>query len=354
MTTTTSRAVNDPAAQLPAMFQRYRANIDGALRAGLARGDGQVYDMLRYYMGWADRDGNPHESAQGKAMRPTLCLFGCEAAGGSPDKALPAAVAIEYIHNFSLVHDDIQDQDETRHHRLTLWAAWDVPRALQAGNVLRLVAGRALESLLDDGMAYGRALEIAGMLTGAYLEMIEGQWLDILYEGRRDITIDDYMVMISKKTGALIRCSLDMGVAIGASDAATVRAFRSFGRGVGYAFQIRDDVLGVWGEEESTGKPVGADVRRKKNSLPIVYAMAKAQGADKRELERVYAKPTLDDDDVALALDVMERVDVRGYAQRLAERHCAGALDAVAGVEMAADVRAELEELVQFLLERER
>ena len=352
--TSTGSAVNDPAAQLPAMFQRYRADIDGALRAGLARGDGQVYDMLRYYMGWADRDGNPCESAQGKAMRPTLCLFGCEAAGGSPDEALPAAVAIEYVHNFSLVHDDIQDQDETRHHRLTLWAAWDVPRALQAGNVLRLVAGRALERLLDGGMAHERALSVAGMLTGAYLEMIEGQWLDILYEGRHDITLDDYMVMISKKTGALIRCSLDMGVAIGATDETTVRAFRAFGHGVGYAFQIRDDVLGVWGEEESTGKPVGADVRRKKNSLPKVYAMAQAQGTDKRELERVYAKPELDDDDVALALDVMERVDVRGYAQRLAERHCADALDAVAGVEMASDVRAELEELVQFLLERER
>jgi geranylgeranyl diphosphate synthase type I len=349
-----ARAADAGADQLPVMFQRYRADIDDALRAGLSRGDIPVYDMLRYYMGWVDVDGNPCEATQGKALRPTLCLFGCEAVGGSAGSALPAAVALEFIHNCSLVHDDIQDEDETRHHRLTLWAAWDVPRALQAGNVLRVVADRALERLLDGGMDYGQAVGIARMLTGAYLDMIEGQWLDISYEGRRDIAIDDYMVMISKKTGSLIRCSLDMGVAIGTTDEAAIRAFRSFGRSVGYAFQIRDDSLGVWGEEEATGKPVGADIRRKKNSLPIVYTMARADGADRRELERVYGKDGLDDGDVSIVLDVMERVDARGFSQRLAERHCASALDAVAGVEMAATVREEIEELVQFLLVRER
>ena len=347
-------AADTGADRLPAMFQRYRADIAGALRADLSCGDIPVYDMLRYYMGWVDLDGNPCEATQGKALRPTLCLFGCEAVGGSVASALPAAVALELIHNFSLVHDDIQDEDETRHHRLTLWAAWDVPRALQAGNVLRVVADRALERLLDGGTGYGQALGITRMLTGAYLEMIEGQWLDISYEGRQDIAIDDYMVMISKKTGALIRCSLDMGVAIGTSDEHVIRAFRSFGRSVGYAFQIRDDSLGVWGEEEATGKPVGADIRRKKNSLPIVYTMARAGGADRREIERVYGKDELDDVDVARVLDIMERVDARGYAQRLAERHCASALDAAAGVEMAPDVREQIEELVKFLLVRER
>lgn len=352
--TSSIRAADTGANRLPALFQRYRADIAGALRADLSRGDIPVYDMLRYYMGWVDLDGNPCEATQGKALRPTLCLFGCEAVGGSVHSALPAAVALEFIHNFSLVHDDIQDEDETRHHRLSLWAAWDVPRALLAGNVLRVVADRALERLLDGGMDCERALDIAGMLTGAYLDMIEGQWLDISYEGRRDIGIEDYMVMISKKTGALIRCSLDMGVAIGTTDEAKIRAFHSFGRSLGYAFQIRDDFLGVWGEEQATGKPVGADVRRKKSSLPIVYTMSRADGADRRELERVYGKDELDDGDVALALDVMERVDARGYAQRLAERHCASALDAVAGVEMADGVRRELEELVRFLLVRER
>ena len=335
------------------MFQRYRTHINQALRVGLPRDGMAVYDMLRYYMGWVDMYGNPCTATEGKALRPTLCLFGCEAAGGTVDKAMPAAVALEFIHNFSLVHDDIQDLDETRHHRPTLWAAWGIPKALVAGNVLRVIADRSLECLLEEGIDFEQALALVGILTEAYLEMIEGQYLDISYEGRPDIALDDYLDMISKKTGALIRCAVNLGAAIGTTDEATIQAFRAFGRSLGYVFQIRDDVLGVWGDEEATGKPVGVDIRRKKNSLPVVYAMSQAAAGEKRLLDRIYQKERLDDDDVASVLDVMERVDVRGYAHSLAEEHSDMALEAISCVEMAADIRRETEDLVRFLLVRQ-
>ena len=338
---------------LPGMLQRYRTLISDALRFSLSGGNMPVYDMLRYNMGWVDAEGNPCAATEGKALRPTLCLFGCEATGGSISKAMPAAVALELIHSFSLIHDDIQDHDETRHHRPTLWAMWGVPKALLAGNVLRVVADTSLQRLVDEGVGIDQALAVVGMLTEAYLEMIEGQYLDISYEGRPDIAIDDYLDMISKKTGALIRCSVNLGAAIGTRDETTIEAFRVFGRSLGYVFQIRDDVLGVWGNEETTGKPVGADIRRKKNSLPVVYAMSRADPEDKQLLDCIYQKEQLSDDDVSDVLKVMERVNVKGYAQKLAQEHSDMAMEALSGVELAPDIRRETEDLVRFLLVRQ-
>ena len=256
---------------LPAMFDHYGDLIQGALRGNLDLRGSPVYDMLRYYMGWADESGAPIAAMTGKAVRPTLCLFGCEAVGGYVNHALPAAVALEFIHNFSLVHDDIQDEDETRHNRKTIWAVWGKPKALVSGNVLRVVADIALHSLERAGIPAERSVAAVALLTESYLEMIEGQYLDLSYEGRRDIGMEGYLRMISRKTGALIRCSLNLGATVGTDDAHAIAALRECGRALGYVFQIRDDALGVWGEEAVVGKPVGSDIRRKKNSYPIVY-----------------------------------------------------------------------------------
>ena len=335
------------------MFRRYRRVIMEALRGGLASDDIHVYDMLRYYMGWVDVDGKPCVATEGKALRPTLCLFACEATGGHASQAIPAAVALEFIHNFSLIHDDIQDRDETRHHRPTVWAVWGVPKALVAGNILRVLADMSLAALVERGLEPERALAVIELLTEAYLEMIEGQYLDISYEGRPDIGISDYLAMISRKTGALIRCSMNLGALIGSNDAKTIEAFRACGQSLGYVFQIRDDVLGVWGNEETTGKPVGADIRRKKNSLPVVHAMSQAKGADRRVLREIYLSESLGDNDVEAVLDIMERVNTKEFAQGLAAEHCDQALEAIVGIELAPEVRGEAEELLHFLLVRQ-
>ena len=341
------------AVQLPGIFDKYRADISRALRFSLSRDNMAVYDMLRYYLGWVDVDGNPNVATEGKGLRPTLCLFSCEAAGGSIQEAMPAAAALEFIHNFSLIHDDIQDRDETRHHRLTLWAVWGIPKALVAGNILRVIADACLEDLITQGVDYERALAVVGVLTEAYLEMIEGQYLDLSYEGRPDIALSDYLEMISRKTGALIRCALNVGAFIGTHDPATVKAFRECGNSLGYIFQIRDDVLGVWGDEETTGKPVGSDIRRKKNSFPVVYAMSQASPKDKQSLTEAYQKEQLADEDVSLVLDVMQKVGVQDYAQSLMMEHYEIALEALHGVELTSPIQREMERLMRFLLVRQ-
>ena len=337
-------------APLPRMIDRYNDAIQSALRAALSRGDSFVYDMLRYYMGWADETGAPASASAGKAVRPTLCLFGCEAVGGAVAQAVPAAVALELIHNFSLVHDDIQDQDATRRGRKTLWAVWGRDKALVAGNVMRVAADSALHSLPEPE----RAIAAVSLLTEAYLEMIEGQYLDISFEGRLDIGMDDYRRMISRKTGALLRCSLNIGAAVGTDDAATVAAFRECGRALGYVFQIRDDALGVWGEESVTGKPVGSDIRRKKNSYPVVYSMENAGGHDSKLLSEIYAKNELDDADVASVLGVMDRIGAREYAHGEASEWADRALAALAPVELSPQARRDIEDFTHFLLVRDR
>ena len=336
------------------MFQRYRVNISRSLRDSLSQQHSDVYDMLRYYMGWVDENGRPHEAMEGKALRPTLCLFACEAVGGALEMAMPSAVALEFIHNFSLIHDDIQDRDEIRHNRKTLWAVWGDPKALVAGNVLRVVADECLHQLLDSGLDYDRALAAGTLLTEAYLEMIEGQYLDLQFEGRHDISMSDYLNMISRKTGALIRCSLNLGAVVGAQEQGVGDAFKESGRAMGYVFQIIDDVLGVWGNEETTGKPVGADIRRKKNSYPVVYTMGKANDKDRKMLNEIYEKDELDDSDVDSVLAVMDRLDVKNQARQEAEKYANVALESLAPVELSREARQEVEDLAHFLLVRDR
>ena len=249
MPNTLAQATGSRTQGLPQAFLRYRSQIDVALRESLYARTSPAHDVLRYSMGWTDVNGNPDAGTVGKALRPTLCLYACEASGGRASQALPAAVALELIHNFSLIHDDIQDRDRVRHHRPTLWALWGESKALVAGNTLRVIADASLQRLTEVGVGLDEALEVTGLLTEAYLEMIEGQYLDLAYEGRPDIGIPEYLTMISRKTGALIRCAMNIGAVLGTSDPAVADAFREAGRSLGFVFQIRDDLLGVWGDE---------------------------------------------------------------------------------------------------------
>lgn len=335
---------------LPAVFDRYREEVGIALRAGLSGDDSPIRLMLSYAMGWVDVDGVPTLATEGKALRPTLCLLACEATGGTTADAMPAAVALELVHNFSLIHDEIQDRDDVRRHRPTLWKVWGERKALVAGNVMRIVADMALWGHEDRETA----LTVAALVTQANLEMIEGQYMDLHFEGRMDITMDDYLAMISRKTGALIRCSLVAGAAAGSSDPAVVEAFEKSGRAFGMVFQVRDDYLGVWGVESATGKPVGADVRRKKNAFPFVYAMSKAEGRDKDDLLEIYGRPEVGDGDVASAVEIMERLGARESAQELAAHQSDRAVQALQGIELAPEARRDIEDLAHFLLVRDR
>ena len=341
--------------QLPGAFQLYQGHVGDALRRGLSVGCDGLHDMLRFHMGWGDARGRRVEGRAGKGLRPTLCLIACDATGGDVRQAMPAAVALEYVHNFSLIHDDIQDRDETRHGRPTLYWQWGMPRALVAGNFLRSIADRTVQELVESGLGERLALDVAGALTSAYLEMIEGQYMDLEFEGRRDITVQQYLDMISKKTGALIRCSVDLGAMVGSRDDEMRSAFHEFGRALGFLFQIRDDVLGVWGETEQTGKPVYADIRRKKNSFPVMHAMAFSIDGDAKTLQDIYRQSDdeISDEDLATVLEILGRADTRRSAQEVAEGFRDQAMEAIASVELSPETRDGLEELTDFLLVRD-
>ena len=350
MTDTSTGPEPGPIVSLPAAFDRYREEVGLALRTSLSGDDTPVRRMLSYAMGWVDVEGHPTLATEGKALRPTLCLLACEATGGTTADAMPAAVALELVHNFSLIHDEIQDRDDVRRHRPTLWKVWGERKALVAGNVMRIVADMALWGHRERETA----LTVAGLVTQATLEMIEGQYMDLHFEGRMDITMDDYLAMISRKTGALIRCSLVAGAAAGSGDPAAIGAFEESGKAFGMVFQVRDDYLGVWGVESATGKPVGADVRRKKNAFPFVYAMSRAGRKDKDALLEIYGQPEVGDGDVAAAVEIMERLGARENAQDLAAHHSDRAVEALRCIELAPEARREIEELAHFLLVRDR
>ena len=338
----------------PAILRKYLDGVEEALDALLAPNDPDIGVMLRYHLGRVDESGRPTALSQGKRLRPSLCMFACEAVGGLPERALPAAAALELVHNFSLIHDDIQDGDLQRHHRPTVWAVWGKPKALQAGNVMRVMADVGVQRVLGEGLAPEVVAGCSLSLSRAYLEMIEGQWLDMDFEGRTDVDTAAYLEMIARKTGALIRCSMHMGSLVGNGDAETVQAMTRCGRYLGLAFQIRDDYLGVWGCEEETGKPIGSDLRRKKNSLPLVYAMERAGSAEREQIQSIYAREEVDDRDVASMMGILEQLGVSDYVQRLAEKQAALAREALESVPTTERARKEMEELVEFLLTRQR
>ncbi len=338
------------ALEAPDILRRYRERI--ALEVGrvLPDGDGELDEMLRYQFGWSG-EGLPNLA---KCLRPSLCLFVCESLGGDVDKAMPIAVAIELIHNFSLIHDDIEDGDELRHHQPTLWQAFGRDPALVAGLRLWTLAYETLGGAAGRGVTADRVLAARRILTAASGEMIEGQHLDLTYEQRSNVTLNEYMEMITAKSAALIGASLAVGALLAGAHDEEVERFDVFGRQLGIAFQIRDDILGIWGEGTATGKPVGGDIARRKKTLPVVHALQRVVGPDRDILRGVYNKPAVDERDIDDVLDVLQRWNCRYFAQGLAEDYRSRAMAALAQTELLPpSARRELDELTSFILERD-
>lgn len=314
---------------------------------------GSIYGILHYSMGWSDPNGKSVSAQTGKALRPALCLFANETVCGKTVQALPIAASLELIHNFSLIHDDIQDRDESRHGRPTVWKMWGDAKALQAGNVMRVCADLALQDLVTANVNTNIALRVSSVLNEVFLEVVQGQYLDLCFEETTDITINDYFQMTSMKTGALIRASLELGALIGNSESRIVTAFRLFGRSLGTAFQISDDLLGIWGNEQSTGKPVGSDIKRKKKTLPIVLALSLSKPSDRKRMMTIFNQKAVSDSDLGVVLEMMGDLGVKQEAELMAKEHCQKAIDALAEVPMAEEFRERAIELASFLINRD-
>lgn len=341
---------------MPSFFARYKDRIDTALRDELDDLEPDIYQIHRYYMGWQEIDGSPSQSTGGKRMRPTLAFLAADAVGGDIERATPIAVALEYIHNFSLIHDDLEDMDRVRHHRPTVWAVWGAPAAIVSGNAMMKIADAAARKLRAVGVDDSVALEAESVFTNHYLKMMEGQYLDISFETVTSISVQQYLDMIERKTGALIEASIYLGSLVAPKtgpDREKASALRTIGYDLGRIFQIRDDILGVWGGE-ATGKPVGADIKRKKKSLPAVHALSYSTGATAERLQQIYqTEDDLESEDVHVVLEEMENLGTHDYCQSMAEKRWGDCNQMIESLELSGTTASEFTELGEFLLVRE-
>ena len=230
------------------------------------------HEMLTYHMGWTGEGAGPE--ATGKRLRPLILLLTAASCGADWKPALPAAAAVELVHNFSLVHDDIQDNSDKRRGRPTLWKKWGAPMAINAGDALFVLSNQAIVDLTKSCTPEA-VIAAVGILQNACFELTRGQYLDMSYEERTDLGVEDYWPMIAGKTAALLSACAYIGALLGGADESTREAYRSFGHYLGLAFQVQDDILGIWGNETITGKSAVSDLVKRKNSLPVLIGLGK-------------------------------------------------------------------------------
>ncbi len=237
------------------------------------------HEMLTYHMGWTGEGAGPE--ATGKRIRPLMVLLCTAGCGADWQSALPAAAAVELVHNFSLVHDDIQDNSPKRRGRDTVWTKWGAPMAINVGDALFVLSNQAIVDLQENYSAE-IVVKAAEILHNTCLDLTRGQFLDMSYEERNDLKVEDYWPMIAGKTAALLSACCHLGALLGSADEEKQEAYRSFGHYLGLAFQVQDDILGIWGNETVTGKSVASDLVEGKNSLPVLVGLS----ANKKFAER--------------------------------------------------------------------
>lgn len=302
--------------------------------------------IAHYHFGWADAEGRPTGTWGGKMLRPTLALLSARAAGATDAQGLPAALAVELVHNFSLLHDDIMDADETRRGRATAWTVFGVPGAILAGDAMVTAA----TSVLLAAPAKGARSAAVSLMT-ATQRMIDGQTSDVDFERRDDVTLGECLRMAGDKTGALLGCACALGAELVGAERSLTEGLDAFGAHIGLAFQLADDLLGIWGDPDRSGKQVGADLRARKKSLPVVAAL-NAPGAD--ELRALYLGPEpMTERTVRRVTELVERAGGRDWAQEEAARQIAAAEQRLTATGIPADVHGELLEVAGFIVGRQ-
>jgi geranylgeranyl diphosphate synthase type I len=331
--------------------EHYLHAIEKEMRGSMGVQDSALapyYGMISYHLGWVDEDFSPSERGAGKRLRPLLCLLSCEANGGDWRQAVPAAAAIELIHNFSLIHDDIEDNSLQRRHRPTLWSLWGQAQAINVGDGLFAISRLALQRLRDRGVGPDKIVQAFHLIDETCLGLTEGQYLDLAFEAEDSVTVDMYMEMIGKKTATLMGCATQVGALLAIDDESIIETFGSFGYQLGLVFQIVDDMLGIWGVGEATGKAVGEDIVNRKKSLPVVYAMQHSEG-----LREIYRQAQMDPEQQLAVMEALEAVSARDHSLCMATQHLESAMATLESTGIANAAQDRLKEIARFLLERE-
>ncbi|MER5718345.1 polyprenyl synthetase family protein [Streptomyces sp. NPDC002132] len=352
---TATTAARKTAVDVAALLERGRTLATPVLRAAVDRLASPMDTVAAYHFGWIDAQGNPTEGDGGKAVRPALAVLSAEVAGARPEVGVPGAVAVELVHNFSLLHDDLMDGDEQRRHRDTVWKVHGPAQAILVGDALFALAG---EVLLELGTA--EAARATRRLTTATRALIDGQAQDISYEHRDRVSVEECLEMEGNKTGALLACASSVGAVLGGADDPTADALERYGYHLGLAFQAIDDLLGIWGDPVSTGKQTWSDLRQRKKSLPVVAALAAGGPASERLGEMLAADAKSSDvenfseEEFAARAALIEEAGGRDWTAEEARRQHTIALDALNAVDMPEQVRDRFTALADFVVVRKR
>ncbi|HEU5089226.1 MAG TPA: polyprenyl synthetase family protein, partial [Roseiflexaceae bacterium] len=287
----------------------------------------RLYQMQEYHLGWRNETLEPALSDSGKLLRPRLAILACQSVGGSMEQVLPLAAGIQLFHDFSLLHDDIQDVSPTRRGRATVWNVWGIAHAITAGDSLLALAHLAVHRLRAAGLSAASTLDVLHWFDETILAVCEGQYLDCSYEGKLDISEDDYLAMIRRKTASLIGTASGLGALIGGAAPDVVQAFHQVGLLLGMAFQVQDDILGIWGASGITGKPGTADLERRKVTLPIIRLLRDERyGGD---VARIYKQPGVAAGDVQRLLALFSATSIQADMRALVRDMSQAARDAL-------------------------
>ncbi|MEU2718374.1 polyprenyl synthetase family protein [Streptomyces sp. NPDC007205] len=329
----------------PESIGELRSLTLSGLKAVVGRLPASLQHVAKYQFGWTDEKGRPTQGFPGKLVRPALALLCARAAGGRAEAAVPAAVAVELVHNFSVLHDDVMDGDVMRRHRRTVWAAFGTGNAVLLGDALLALAFQTVSNL-------GRAS--ATVLSDALLDMVHGQAMDLALEKDTTPTLSKSLITAAGKTGALLRSACRLGALIVGADETRAALFGEFGEHLGLAFQLTDDVLGIWGDPQTTGKPVHSDLQSRKKSLPVLAALASGTPASER-LALLYGRDTAlpfgPDEYVELAA-LIEEAGGRSWTERRAHQAYADALAALEHARPEPRAAADLLALADALIHR--
>jgi geranylgeranyl diphosphate synthase type I len=328
-------------------FATYLPLIEAELREVLAIPQDAAaghYQIMQYHMGWLDGEMRPAAAPPGKRIRPLLCLLACVAAGGEPQTALPAAAGLEFLHNFSLLHDDIEDNSPLRRHRPTAWTIFGMPIVCNAGDGMFSLAHMAFFRLEAQGVPPATVLAALRRFDEMCVALTEGQFLDMSFERRLSVTPDDYFRMIAGKTGALLAVAPEIGALVAGAAEDVCALYRRYGTALGRAFQLQDDILGIWGDEAATGKSAASDVLSKKKTLPVIYALAhEAVGA---QLAQRYAGPDFTPVDVPAIIALLDVAGARAYTEAHAQAAMADAYAALAAAGVSSGPLVEILEML--------
>ena len=333
---------------MPAGVAVARDLVSPATEAAINRLSPRVRRVAAYHYGLADAEGNPVRVGNGKALRSALALLSARAAGVVPERGVSAAVAVELVHNFSLLHDDIMDGDTERRHRPTAWTVFGIGPAILAGDALQALAN----DLLLEGPA-PQSIWASRCLAAAVQRLIGGQGADLAFERRDHVSVDECLDMAADKTAALMACACSIGAIYVGAPASTAMSLTAFGAYIGLAFQLTDDLLGIWGSPEVTGKPVRSDLRSRKKSLPVVAALASESNAARDLASLLAVAEPLTEEQLVQAAELVEAAGGKKWVEAEADTALSSAMGCLNEADMPEDVRAEFAAIAEFVTARQ-